>query len=142
MSKKQNKTKRWIDLKQYKKKIPVYHEDELLFELQEMSDKEFAELLQLIKDKGDNFDVNSVEFIASALRKIVLGVDFDGLTDQEIIDELEQMGESVISSINQGLKEFVIDRMIRFSENLKNVAEDLKKINKIDNVLDKTEEAK
>jgi hypothetical protein len=135
MTKKQ--TLKWNELKNFKKVINIEYENTILFQMTELEEKEVREILDMYntnktdsvdEDKEQIFDVDNSKILVFALKKVCRNIDFGFMTDSEILSELESFGESVSKQINSALRELITERIIRFGEDIKLMAEDLDKL--------------
>ena len=146
MTKKNNKEtnltqskKKWSDIKNFKKSIDIKYNDELLFTMVELKEKDLLELIKMFSDnEGKELlltGANSMEFVVTMIKKMVKGVDFDGMSDEDIYNEIMEFGEEVTEQINNAFKVLITDRFDRYVQNMLKNLDELNKIQeKITNI--------
>ena len=127
----QNK-KKWSDIKNFKKSIDIKYNDELLFTMVELKEKDLLELIKMFSDnEGKELlltGANSMEFVVTMIKKMVKGVDFDGMSDEDIYNEIMEFGEEVTEQINNAFKVLITDRFDRYVQNMLKNLDELNKI--------------
>lgn len=126
-------TKSWGDIAKLKKSIDIKFEDEVIFTMVELPNKKLPEFIDIMqskyKDEEDTtpqsiISMDHTELIAFALRNTVEGIDFGEMTDEEIVDNLNEMSDIVIEQVNDALSELVINKVVKRLESLNKFAEE------------------
>ena len=130
--------KKWKDLTKFQKKIPIEFEGEILFEIQELSNDKLEEIVEKLMKKAEEdskegkeieetiLDIdNNVELIASMIRSMVIGIDFDELNDIQIVETLNEMSQEVIEQVNYALNELGVEKIQKRLKSFMDMVEDL-----------------
>jgi len=127
----QNKRK-WSDIKNFKKSIDIKYNDELLFTMVELKEKDLLELIKMFSDnEGKELlltGVNDMKFVVTMIKKMVKGVDFNEMSDEDIYNEIMEFGEEVTEQINNAFKVLITDRFDRYVQNMLKNLDELNKI--------------
>ena len=141
MPKKKVKTKTWKGLTSLRESKDIVLDGEVIFIIEELSANEIDNFIQTLYSSDDlESDQPEVELpkskIGYLLRKMVKQIDFENLTDEEIVDTLEQFSENITNQINDIMNEFITKKVYKRIENFSNLVgemgnldEAIKKIN-------------
>lgn len=127
--------KSWGDITKLKKSIDIKFEDEVIFTMVEISEKKIFEFLELLQSKQDenkdeinkdnikqsieeNNVIDSVEFIAFALKNTIQGIDFGEMSDEEIVEKMNDMSMDITMQINDALEELIVKKITFMTESL------------------------
>lgn len=133
MAKKKGTIKTWKEIAGLKKVKEIKLDNKILFTMQELSTGDLDEFIQEIY-RTDESDQEGKEFeltndrIGALLRKMVKGVNFEDLTNEEIVETLNTFGDEIVQQINKTVSEFVTKRVYKRLENLGSFVDDIKKI--------------
>lgn len=135
MAKKQSKVKTWKDIANLKKVKEIKLDNKVIFTIEELSAGDLDAFIQEIYNtneldqEGQEVELSN-ERIGALLRKMVKGIDFEDLSNEEIVEILNTFGEDVVQQINSAVSEFVIQKIYKRLENLGSLVEDMKKLDK------------
>lgn len=150
----QMKSKSWKNLLEYKEKKAVLYKEEELFKIEELGAADFNEFFGMFIDhiqinSDENKEktntvigtINDVNIIAFLLKRMVKGniSDFSDMTNQEIVDILNNSSEDVVSQINITIKEFVLEKLLDRIKILNDFAEQMNQQSEV-KIIDETQE--
>jgi hypothetical protein len=148
------KSKSWKNLLEYKEKKAVLYKEEELFKIEELGAADFNEFFGMFIDhiqinSDENKEktntvigtINDVNIIAFLLKRMVKGniSDFSDMTNQEIVDILNNSSEDVVSQINITIKEFVLEKLLDRIKILNDFAEQMNQQSEV-KIIDETQE--
>lgn len=121
----------WSDMTRFKKERFITLDGNVLFIMEEMDRPDFDELIKNIAELNEKKDdqVSIIEtinsnsgFLGDMIRKTVKGFDFSSLSDEQIIETLNNMAPSVVTQINGALYELVMQPLCAHFINLKDLS--------------------
>jgi hypothetical protein len=135
MNKKQLQAKSWKDLMKFKKSKDIVYDDKVLFTMEELNNEDFITFFNMMFDNIKNntnnntFNLlNSKEIIAFLLKKMVKGeyVNFENLTNDEIVDVAENTSGEITDQINDVIEELIMKRFYKRLDYLTKLTNTLK----------------
>lgn len=126
---KKSNIKSWKDLSKYKERINITFNDEVLFCMVEPSDEVIDNIYSRIEDSNVGDFITDSSLVAYVLRNICQDISFEDMTDEEIVKEMNNMGDKVVDQINNALEKLVNKKINNKLEKMKQLVKRLEELN-------------
>lgn len=126
---KKSNIKSWKDLSKYKERINITFNDEVLFCMVEPSDEVIDNIYSRIEDSNVGDFITDSSLVAYVLRNICQDISFEDMTDEEIVKEMNNMGDKVVDQINNALEKLVNKKINNRLEKMEQLVKRLEELN-------------
>jgi len=119
-----SKGMKWAEISKLKTNIDIIFEDKVLFTIRGLNDSEFNKYINIIKPEkqkgidGINNLINEKANLANILKLMVIGIDFDDMTDDEIIQNMNNFPIEITEQINDALHVLLVEHMVSYLNTL------------------------
>jgi|GEM_PF-5084110 len=134
---------KWSEISKLKSSIDIVFEDKILFSIRGLNDSEFSKFINQVKPEKQNkiedinVLLNNEGNMATILKMMVVGVDFEDMDDKEIVECMNGFPVEITMQVNKALNTLLIDNMIKYLKNMGENIKIFKSIGEMDEVVRK-----